>query len=247
MQEKEYDLFMNMLRNPEASLDTFMLGGLNTDNTQLLDKSEYKSSNKIQEALKDQYGQFDEVKFDKLYNNAQMYYNILSQTDYDKIMKEQITYHRDDIFAPADQRRKGPDFQQVVVPNAYKYTSSIHELGKIGERTKSVDELAQSNKVLLNPTTAGENLENAQWGDSPNESFAEHFFDTLVLAEWDSDGTHKDPITGELVEHTKGDLKLDQTGNFYYEKLNLEKILINVGCFKAFTRWEEYLDNREVK
>ena len=220
MQEKEYDLFMNMLRNPEASLDTFMLGGLNTDNTQLLDKSEYKSSNKIQEALKDQYGQFDEVKFDKLYNNAQMYYNILSQTDYDKIMKEQITYHRDDIFAPADQRRKGPDFQQVVVPNAYKYTSSIHELGKVGERTKSVDELAQSNKVLLNPTTAGENLENAQWGDSPNESFAEHFFDTLVLAEWDSDGTHKDPITGELVEHTKGDLKLDQTGNFYYEKLD---------------------------
>ena len=45
--------------------------------------------------------------------------------------------------------------------NAYKYTSSIHELGKVGERTKSVDELAQSNKVLLNPTTAGENLENA--------------------------------------------------------------------------------------
>ena len=35
--------------------------------------------------------------------------------------------------------------------------------------------------------------------------------------------------------------------NFYYQKLNLEKILTNVGCFKAFTRWEEYLDNREEK
>ena len=35
--------------------------------------------------------------------------------------------------------------------------------------------------------------------------------------------------------------------NSYYEKLNLEKILTNVGCFKAFTRWEEYLDNREEK
>ena len=35
--------------------------------------------------------------------------------------------------------------------------------------------------------------------------------------------------------------------NFYYEKLNIEKILINVGCFKTFTRWEEYLDNKEVK
>ena len=35
--------------------------------------------------------------------------------------------------------------------------------------------------------------------------------------------------------------------NFYYEKLNIEKILINVGCFKAFTRWKEYLDNKEDK
>ena len=35
--------------------------------------------------------------------------------------------------------------------------------------------------------------------------------------------------------------------NFYYEKLNIEKILINVGCFKAFTRWEEYLDKKEDK
>jgi len=34
-------------------------------------------------------------------------------------------------------------------------------LGELGPRTKSIDELAQSNKVLLNPTTAGDNLENA--------------------------------------------------------------------------------------
>jgi hypothetical protein len=37
----------------------------------------------------------------------------------------------------------------------------VFELGKVGERTKSVDELAQANKVLLNPSTAGDNLENA--------------------------------------------------------------------------------------
>lgn len=35
--------------------------------------------------------------------------------------------------------------------------------------------------------------------------------------------------------------------SYYYKKLNIEKILVNVGCFKAFTRWEEYLDNKEVK
>ena len=220
MQEKEYDLFMNMLRNPDASFDTFVAGGLTTDNTQLLGRSEYESSEKVQEALKDQYGQFDKNQFDQLYNNAQMYYNLLSSANYDKAMQEQVTYHRDDIFAPADQRRTGPDYQQVIVSNPYKQTSSVFELGKVGERTKSVDELAQANKVLLNPSTAGDNLENAQWGDSPNDSFAEHFFDTLVLAQYDEDGTHTDLVSGQIVEHKKGDLKLDQNGNFYYEKLD---------------------------
>lgn len=220
MQEKEYDLFMNMLRNPDASFDTFVAGGLTTDNTQLLGRSEYESSEKVQEALKDQYGQFDKSQFDQLYNNAQMYYNLLSSANYDKAMQEQVTYHRDDIFAPADQRRTGPDYQQVIVSNPYKQTSSVFELGKVGERTKSVDELAQANKVLLNPSTAGDNLENAQWGDSPNDSFAEHFFDTLVLAQYDEDGTHTDLVSGQIVEHKKGDLKLDQNGNFYYEKLD---------------------------
>ena len=220
MQEKEYDLFMNMLRNPDASFDTFVAGGLTTDNTQLLGRSEYESSEKVQEALKDQYGQFDKNQFDQLYNNAQMYYNLLSSANYDKAMQEQVTYHRDDIFAPADQRRTGPDYQQVIVSNPYKQTSSVFELGKVGERTKSVDELAQANKVLLNPSTAGDNLENAQWGDSPNNSFAEHFFDTLVLAQYDEDGTHTDLVSGQIVEHKKGDLKLDQNGNFYYEKLD---------------------------
>ena len=33
--------------------------------------------------------------------------------------------------------------------------------------------------------------------------------------------------------------------NFYYEKLNLEKILVNVGCFKTFSRWEHYLDKED--
>lgn len=32
---------------------------------------------------------------------------------------------------------------------------------------------------------------------------------------------------------------------FYYEKLNIERILINVGCFKSFARWEQYLDKEE--
>jgi len=72
--------------------------------------------------------------------------------------------------------------------------------------------------VLLNPKSAGKDLSKAQWGDSPNDGH--YFFDTLVLAQYDSKGTHPDPITGEEVEHNAGDLKLDNDGNFYYERLD---------------------------
>ena len=33
--------------------------------------------------------------------------------------------------------------------------------------------------------------------------------------------------------------------DYYYQKLNIEKILVNVGCFKTFTRWEQYLDKED--
>lgn len=220
MQEKEFDLFMNMMRNPSASFDTLVAGGLTINNTSLQDKSVYENSDKVKEQFKDQYGEFDQQAFDSFYNNAKAYYNSLSSANYEESMAKQATFHRDNIFAPVDQRRQGPDFFEIQMANPYQTTSSVVELGKVGARTKSVDELAQSNKVLLNPTTAGPNLENAQWGDSPNDNFWGYFTDTLVQAQYDEDGTHIDPFTGKEVEHKAGELKLDNSGNFYYEKLD---------------------------
>lgn len=217
---KEFDLFMNMMRNPTETPSTLMLGGLTADNTQLLDKSTYENSAKVQDAFKDSEGNFDKSSFDKMYSNAQTFYNIMSQDAYDKAVAKQTTYHRDNIFAPVEQRRTGPDYQYAIVGNPYRQSKNVIELGKIGDRTKSIDELAQANKVLLNPTSAGENLENAEWGDTPNGNFGEYFLDTLVLAQYDEDGTHKDPITGQIVEHKKGDLRTDDKGDFYYEKLD---------------------------
>jgi hypothetical protein len=40
------------------------------------------------------------------------------------------------------------------------------------------------------------------------------------MAQYDSDGTHEDPISGETVEHKKGEPKLDPNGEFYYERLD---------------------------
>lgn len=220
MERREHDIMMDMIANQGMSFDNLVTVGLNANNTSLQDMSTYENNEWVREHFKDQYGEFDKIQFEAFYNNAKVYYNALASANYDESMKRQATYHRDNIFAPIEQRRKGPDFVELQMANPYQTTSSIYELGRIGDRTKSIDELAQANKVLLNPTTAGENLENAQWGDTPNDSFWGYFTDTLVMAQYDQDGTHIDPFTGEQVEHKAGDLKLDNTGNFYYEKLD---------------------------
>lgn len=220
MERREHDIMMDMIANQGMSFDNLVTVGLNANNTSLQDKSTYENNEWVREQFKDQYGEFDKVAFEAFYNNAKIYYNELASANYDESMKRQATYHRDNIFAPIEQRRKGPDFVEVHMANPYQTTSSIYELGRVGDRTKSIDELAQAHKVLLNPTTAGENLENAQWGDTPNDSFWGYYTDTLVLAQYDQNGTHLDPFTGERVEHKAGDPKLDDTGNFYYEKLD---------------------------
>ena len=218
--EKEYDLFANILKNPDFSYNDFIAAGLTADNTLLESKEHYKKSDKVKQTFTDITGKFDNDKFDKVYNIATTLYNSLADASYDKAIAEKTIYHRDNIFAPLNQRRKGPEFVETVTPNPFQISTSVIELGKEGDRTKSIDELAQANKVLLNPNTAGDDLEKAQWGDTPNDNFFKYFADTLVLAQYDEDGEHKDLITGKTVKHSKGDLKTDEDGNFYYEKLD---------------------------
>lgn len=220
MERREHDIMMDMIANQGMSFDNLVTVGLNVGNTSLQDRSTYENNDWVREHFKDQYGEFDKQSFDAFYNNAKVYYNALASANYEESMKRQATYHRDNIFAPIEQRRKGPEYISFESANPYQITSSIHELGRVGERTKSIDELAQANRVLLNPKTAGANLENAQWGDTPNDSFWGYFTDTLVMAQYDSDGEHLDPFTEKMVQHKAGELKLDNDGNFYYEKLD---------------------------
>ena len=208
---------MDMASNPTASIHDLIVAGINIDNTSLQDKQTYQNDQWVQEQFKNN-GQFDQIAFDTFYNNVKIQYNSLANASYDESLKKAASFHRDNPFAPIEQKRKGPDYITYNAPNPYQITQSIQDLGRQGQRTKSIDEIAQGYKVLLNPKSAGKDLSNAQWGDSPNDGH--YFFDTLVLAQYDSKGTHPDPITGEEVEHNAGDLKLDNDGNFYYERLD---------------------------
>lgn len=220
MERRQNDIFMSMLANPQASFDNIVTVGLTAANTSLQDKSTYANNKYVQEQFTNSDGDFDKVAFNKAYDTAKLYYNNLANANFEESMKKQTVYHRDSIIAPEGQRQSGPMFKEITIANPYEQVFNLTQLGRVDEPTKSADELAQSHKVLANPTTAGDNLENAKWENSPNDNFFGNFFDTLVMAQYDSDGTHVDPITGEKVEHHKGDLKTNQDGEFYYEKLD---------------------------
>lgn len=222
MDKKQYDLMMNMVGNQQASFADFTAAGLNVENTSLQDIQVYRDDPYIKEQFTDELGNFNEMKFQSVYNQAQSNYNVMANNSYDDIMRSQLSFHRSNIDVPYEMRRKGPDYQEVFMVNPQKITSSVIHLGEMGERTLSDDELAQSNKVLLNPTEVEKSGDwsKAKWGDSPNESFFSNFWDTLVLAQWDSDGDHPDPVTGEMVQHQKGELKINDEGTYYYEKLD---------------------------
>ena len=220
MERRQNDIFMSMLANPQASFDNIVTVGLTAANTSLQDRSTYANNKYVQEQFTNSDGDFDKVAFNKAYDTAKLYYNNLANANFAESMKRQTIYHRDSIIAPEGQRMSGPMFKEITMANPYEQVFNLTKLGRVDDPTKSADELAQSHKVLANPTTAGVNLENAQWEDSPNDNFFGNFFDTLVMAQYDEDGTHIDPITGERVEHHKGDLKTNQEGEFYYEKLD---------------------------
>lgn len=220
MEKRDHDIFMELLDNPGANLNTMITVGLTPSNTSLQDRETYKQDQFVKDFFKDDVNGFNEVAFNNAYDTARYYYNNLSSITQDEAVKKQATFFRDNIWAPVDKRDKEPRFKQIRIPNANEQVYNLNTLGRIESPTKSVDELAQAHKVLLNPKTAGTKLENAQWGDSPNDSFTGYFFDTLVLAQYEEDGTHEDPITGEIVKHYKGDLKLDNDGKYYYERLD---------------------------
>lgn len=209
-----------MVQNQDFSYDDLISAGLNSSNTELKDKDTYKRSEKVQELFKNDSGQFDEVKFNNFYNTASIFYNQMATSDYNKSVEKAAVYHRDNIFAPAEQRKEGPEFTTYKTINPYHSTSGLTELGKVQDSPFSISELAQDRKVLLNPVEAEKDSSKAKWGSAPNDNFLGYFFDTLVLATYDQDTEEIDPITGKKTIHQKGEPKLSPEGDFYYERLD---------------------------
>lgn len=217
---KENDWLLNRVSNPTFSISDFKAVGLDATNTSLEDASVYKNIPQIQDNPAFQTdGKFDEAKFDNIYKYMAETYNQLADESYQEDIVSQATFHRDNIFAEPEQRRKGPDIYLSREANPLRQKRGVRRLNLLDAPTMSADEVAQTQKVLANPIGAS-NGASPVWHDSPNDSFWTDFWDTRVMAQWDEDGEHVDPISKELVKHKKGELKLNENGTYYYENLD---------------------------
>lgn len=216
---KTKDIFLNIAANPNMTLEDLVSVGLTSENTVLLDRAQYAASEKVQDMFRDENGNFDEGKFNIVYDIAEQGYNILATDEANINLMDATVYDVDNIFVDPSKRKQVNVPFIVKLPNPDRLNTGVTRIGKTSERTLSQDEIAQTQQVLLNPLEV-QNGAKPIYGEAPNESWFKDFWETRVMAAWDEDGVHVDPVTGKEVTHKKGDLKLNENGTYYYENLD---------------------------
>ena len=139
-------------------------------------------------------------------------------------------YSKYNIFAPVDQVDFKPQYELTKALNPDRLTRSMITVGQTGPREKTASEIAQSQQVF--------NSETGEWMDTPEDMFSfgklfsdftgffsDNFGSAKVLATYDEDVDINGRKRGEigfdenLIEHTKGEYKLNENGTYYYRTL----------------------------
>ena len=218
------DMILNMLANNSFTVSDFKAVGLTAENTKLESEDKYKQSQMIQNAtlFKDDEGNFSDEKFHQYYLYATQFYNNLADDTYIDDLTKNTFYSKDNLFAPEGSHVIDETPRFVVSPNPFLQTNSLTRVGKKGDRTLSISEIAQTQKIYDSEKGEfrDESVNDRALGQNAFKWLSDLFSEPLVIAQWDEDGTHIDPITGKTREHKKGDYKYNDEGTFYYETLN---------------------------
>lgn len=217
---KQNDYFLNQLYNPEFSPGDFQSVGLNSGNTSIENKDEYKKLDFVQNnPLLQTDGKFDEHKFDKLYEQSLVGFNLMSSAAKNEKLATSYSAFRDDIFAKSANRSNESETFITKIANPNR-----QQIGFVSNNIKenpkwSVREVAQNQLVW--------DGESNQWVDAPNDTTVNNFFNPKVLAQYDEDVDINGKVSSEIgfdkdhIAHKKGEKKINPlTGTYYYETLN---------------------------
>lgn len=228
------DWIVANINNPDTSPEMLKSAGFNTDNTQLLDEDKYLKSNFIiQNPMFQKDGQFSRDLFDTYYKQQ--------VTKWADLQKDKQTHQIYDMFdvrqnpgdtivnpltgntkgLQTDAKHPFGEFLKLT-PNITNQGISVSGFNVVSPQTKSIREIAEGQNIFDSDsnTFTNDTPDSIALFSNPIKYFKQLFSDPLVLATYDSDGEHKDPFTGDIVKHNKGDYKLNDNGKPFYETLN---------------------------
>lgn len=206
------DWIATLMYNQPSSLEEVVANGLTPDNVSIKSEDYYKGLDEVQKAFSKD-GKFDENAFNNFYVSAVNMYNKFAEQDWTNKLVEGLDKDEFDWTQPLKTNVK--DKSVILTPKSYnpeRRSMGITGIGKMGDPVFSIREIAQDNYVR---DVDGTKLD---WTPNQHAGLFRSIMDpTLALAVYDEDGTHEQ--NGVQVKHRKGDYKVDENGDFYYEKL----------------------------
>ena len=206
------DWIATLMYNQPSSLEEVVANGLTPDNVNIKSEDYYKGLDEVQKAFSKD-GKFDENAFNNFYVSAVNMYNKFAEQDWTNKLVEGLDKDEFDWTQPLKTNVK--DKSVILTPKSYnpeRRSMGITGIGKMGDPVFSIREIAQDNYVR---DVDGIKLD---WTPNQHAGLFKSIMDpTLALAVYDEDGTHEQ--NGVQVKHRKGDYKVDENGDFYYEKL----------------------------
>lgn len=232
------DWLVANVNNPNLDVyDLTTLGDINTDNTQFMRKEDYLNSKFIKEndLFKDESGNFSQIKFDSFYNAQAQRWHQIQEDSYPKGLQLDYfsTRRKPNSRVRETKFDIGPEYDPAngKMGNPNQVKMGISGWNNVDERTKSEQEIAQSQKIFDPKTNKflDYSPEDSSLFNSPVNFFKNILFDdSLVLATYD-----EDEVDQYGIQHHKGERKLNDQGFYYYEKLNgrspLNKDILSIG------------------
>ena len=209
------------LNNPDFTpYDFSTIADMDLNNTQMLSADEYLKSDFIKnhDMFKDSSGKFSEKKFRQYHQYRTRDFKEFQENEYPKGPQLDMF----DTNRTKDSRVKDIKLELGRHVNPDRQAIGIEGVRVWSDPTQTKSEIAQSQKIW--DTAKGEFKDYSSNDKALSNGLFDWldqvFSDPLVMAKWEDDGEHIDPITGMVQAHKKGDYKLNDKGTYYYETLN---------------------------
>lgn len=215
------DWIVANINNPNFSISDFSnIADMSIDNTQMLKREDYLKSDFIKNnpLFKNDEGQFSEDKFNQFYNKKLNEFQEFQTNNF----PQEFELDMFDTDRTVDTKIRDINFFLGKGANPDRQKIGIEGINVWSEPEYTKQEIAQTSKIW--------DTEKEKYKDySPNDKslvngvigwVSSLFEDPLVMAQWEEEGEHVDPITGQIKKHAKGDYKLNDEGTYYYETLN---------------------------